>query len=215
MKERLPAALRDQADPLSYFPNWYQTALAAGDPLALELQKSLSKWAAENGLHFGWMTEVVIHTLSRWSANPNFESPCRWVLPHPSDWHPMEYAERVIFYSTDWDPFTTPRKTAKNEIMADFKAQLEEQLNRIEVLSKERGIPELPEKRKLDQHLRWLIWSQVKGESFSDIARRTGKKDPEQQGRKSVAEGVRTTADLIGLVPLRDTDLGGRPRISE
>jgi len=197
---------------LSYFPNWYQTALTAGDPLALELQKSLSKWATDNGLDFGWITELVIHTLSRWSASPNLESSRRWILPYPSDWHPMEYGERVVFYSTDWDPFTTPRETAKRDIVADFKAQLEEQLNRIEVLSKKRGIPELPEKRKLDKHLRQLIWFQVKDQTFTEIARRAGLEDPKQQGRKSVADNVRKTKDLIGLDPLRDTDRGGRPR---
>jgi hypothetical protein len=158
------------------------------------------------------MAELVVHTLSRWSASPNLESSRRWVLPYPSDWHPMEYGERVVFYSTDWDPFTTPRETAEREITADFKAQLEEQLNRIEVLSKERGIPELPEKRKLDKHLRQLVWNQVKGQTFTGIARRAELKDPEQQGRKSIADNVRTTADLIGLDPLRDTDPGGHPR---
>ena len=127
----------------------------------------------------------------------------------------MEYGERVVFYSTDWDPFTTPRETAKRDIVADFKAQLEEQLNRIEVLSKEREIPELPEKRKLDQHLRQLVWHQVKGQTFTEIARRAEMTDPEQQGHKSVAVNVRTTADLIGLLPLRDTDQGGHPRINE
>jgi len=199
---------------LSYFPNWYQTALTAGDPLALELQESLSKWAVENGLQFGWITELVIHTLSRWSASPNLESSRRWILPYPSDWHPMEHGERVVFYSTDWDPFTTPRAKAEREITADFKAELEEQLNRIEALSKERGIPELPEKRKLDQHLRQLVWYQVKGQTYTEIARRADLKDPEQQGRKSIADNVWKTADLIGLNPLRDTDQGGRPRIS-
>jgi hypothetical protein len=161
------------------------------------------------------MTEVAVHTLSSWSASPNLESSRDWILSHPIDWHPMEYGQRAISFSTDWDPFTTPRAKANKEIMADFKVELEEQLNRIEALSKERGIPDLPEKRTLDQHLRWLVWSQVKkGQSFTAIARRSGKKDPEEQGRKTVAEGVQKTAALIGLLPLRQPDRGGRPRTS-
>jgi hypothetical protein len=158
------------------------------------------------------MTEVVVHALSSWSASPNSEPNRRWILPHPIDWHPMEYGDQVILYTTTWDPFTTPRTKAKKEIVADFKVELEEQLNRIEARSKERGIPDLPEKRKLDQHLRWLVWHQVKGRSFSDIARCAELGDPEQQGHKTVADGVRSAAELIELQPLRETDPGGRPR---
>jgi hypothetical protein len=158
------------------------------------------------------MNEVAVHTLSSWSANPNLESSRRWILPHPIEWHPMDYGERVISFSTDWDPFMTPRAKAEEEIKADFKVELQEQLNRIEALSKEREIPDLPEKRTLDQHLRWLVWYQVKDQSFTAIARRSGNKNPEKQGYKTVSDGVHTTAELIGLLPLRDPDKGGRPR---
>jgi hypothetical protein len=199
---------------LSYFPNWYQTALTAKDPLALELKETLTEWAVRHGLEYGWMSEVVVHTLSAWVTDPRLEESRRWFLASPIDFHPMTYGEQVIEFSTHWDPFTTSRKKAKTQIIADFEADLERQLSEIEARSKERGIQEIPEKRKLAKHLTWLVQYQVMKRSFSIIAKDAGLKFAEEQGHKTVAPAVRSTAQVIGLQPLRENDPGGRPTTS-
>ncbi len=66
-----------------------------------------------NGLEYRWMSEVVVHAFTRWVANPNLAGPRRWILPSPIDWHPMDHGDRVIVFSTDWDPFTTSRAQAE------------------------------------------------------------------------------------------------------
>jgi hypothetical protein len=126
----------------------------------------------------------------------------------------MTYGEQVIEFSTHWDPFTTSRKKAEKQIIADFEADLERQLGEIEARSKERGIQEIPEKRKLVKHLTWLVQYQVMKRSFSIIAKDAGLKFAEEQGHKTVAPAVRSTAQVIGLQPLRENDPGGRPTTS-
>jgi len=62
----------------------------------------------------------------------------------------------------------------------------------------------VPRFRSLQKHLEWLVWYQVKGLNFSEVARLT------QYGTRTVSAEVHAAAELIGLrlrPPRR-----GRPR---
>ncbi len=68
----------------------------------------------------------------------------------------------------------------------------------------------LQKKKKLEEHMRWLVKYQTSDISFTKLAEVLGLAEPEQQGRKTVTDGVTKAAELIGLT-LREADRGGRP----
>lgn len=72
-------------------------------------------------------------------------------------------------------------------------------------LSEAFGPIETIELREID-HIKWLVLYQVKRLSFGRIAR------DNYRGRKTVEDGVKKFASLIGL-PLRSPTKGGRPRM--
>ena len=86
-----------------------------------------------------------------------------------------------------------------------FMKRVEEHWQARVAYLEELGYAHTNPKPKID-HLRWLIQYQVKGESFTEIARDV-KGD---HAKKTVTEAIKAVAALIDL-PLRKPQRGGRP----
>jgi hypothetical protein len=111
--------------------------------------------------------------------------------------------------SIDWDPKADLwkhgqelRKDARNRLRAKATKAIDGYLNRVEALARDRGFEALP---AIDEHLKWLVRRQVKGEPERRIAKTTRK------ARSTIHTALEETAKFLDL-PLRDPEPIGRPR---
>ena len=173
------------------------------------IDRALRKWAKDYRLHEDWVIESAIATMSAWEADPEHDE-LTWVPPTTGIWTPisMEEMEFTFKLPRAWDIRHVTRNAARTRIATAFKVQLEEWLDSTEALAREHGFPKLQQKRKLDQHLTWLVRYQVGEKTYPQIARGDGLPKPGSSGRRTVESGVGSAAKQVGLT-LRPSDLPG------
>jgi hypothetical protein len=111
---------------------------------------------------------------------------------------------RFTFTDRGWIPELESRAAARDRILANVREALEAKLDGCEAIARQGGWRAGREKRHLEKHIGWLVEYQLRLLSFDAIAARDGVQ------RKSVEQGVKDAAKLLGLT-LRARGKGGRP----
>lgn len=180
------------------------------------LRGALLLWAKAWRLEPEWCLEHALRTLWEWH---NFSSQREklmwqqggggWVVPT------NEEERRFTFEHSGWEPTYDFRKTIKQKIQEEFTQQLEEYLDRIETLVKERGYVKTKQKNE-PEHFEWLACFQVKGMSYGEI-KKSFKPQPGTEEKvyvsddtKFIRKAVRDLARFIELPLRKDGTSPGR-----
>ena len=176
------------------------TEMAMADPTlgTLAPSKALIRhvrgWQERYGLNAPWITEMALITIAEHvQGRASRESGFPW-CPMPGglevaygDASPLLSWPGMIDLATMglWDPQTESRTTAKARILAALEAELDRQMDDLELvrLSKPAN----------HRHLQWLVRYQVLGQSMKAIAAEEGK------DRTTIRDGLRTAAELLEI----------------
>ncbi|NPV52636.1 MAG: hypothetical protein HPY71_03830 [Firmicutes bacterium] len=173
------------------------------------LRAALDAWMQKFHIKADWILEQALDTMSLWRQYPPVLKwePLEWgiIALGPAEWYPVPKEEqRLIFHSDGWHIDIETRGQARDRLMSEFKAYLEEYLNYVEAIAGGRGWTRTFEKRgrsargKPDLHFEWLVRHQVQGWTCERIAEEYGGED-QWLDPASVWQGIRETAELIGL----------------
>lgn len=112
-----------------------------------------------------------------------------------------------------WNPTHETKAAAMQRIVTALREDVASALDRIEAEKLAAGLQPVPTKREL-VHFEWLARYQILRETYDEIAGRERTNGRAKASRQLIEHGVKATAALLGLEPLRDPDRrGGRPRV--
>lgn len=157
----------------------------------------------------GWGLLMAVWTLHGWRADPLPATGSPGLVDVFARWPGLGDADLgleapLTLPVPRWDPQREERGAAADRILSDLRAAVRTELDRIELTARRAG-PPARRKRTGLEHLVWLARYQFLHESYPLIAHDACRL------RQTVAEGVRSAAELVGL-PLRSPDPSGRPR---
>jgi hypothetical protein len=165
------------------------------------LQQAIERWGKSFGLVDAWTHEQALTTLSVWHANP-VEDPATEIgwgdFPAGGGGFPVVRPHKFVARLPSWDPERESRSDYQARIRKTFRQRFNQQLKRycdgIEELMAAAGRQtELP-KRKLRQHLEWLVRWQVRRETYVTVA-------GHHHEVSAVRKGIQDVARLCGLTP--------------
>jgi hypothetical protein len=201
--------------------DWIERVGEAGQEQVRELAEALRAWQERHNLDASWVRDAALRTLAAWALSPQEADRGTWV-PYMPVFRGHGFPETItveVEVSVHYEPTVVRRDGARRAIrerverMAWERAEplVDAYLDRVDAEGHGAGGAPPPRPTDLDGQLRRLARYQVVEESFTAIARAERLRDPEGNGRKTVAESVEKAAALVGL-QLRDPDPGGRPR---
>jgi len=200
-----------------------------GDPSRVALRRSLAAWGARYGflprpgvgLGYDWGLDNALQTLGQWIAagdrfNP--QQPTWEMTPGTAAYRPRgtltgqrrgpgigraveavlaPSETQITFPEIHWNPQTETRAAFKARQIERFKEHLDSALNDIEDIGKTRLIE--AERVMSDEPFVWLVWYQVEGLSFGDIAERISTERPDGIEEASVSQAVTKAAGLATI----------------
>lgn len=157
----------------------------------------------------GWGLLMAAWTLHSWRADPLPPARAPGLIDVFPRWAGLGDADLgleapLALPVPRWDPQREERGAAAERILAELRAAVRSELDRIGEAARRAGPPPRRKRTGLE-HLAWLARYQFRHESFPSIASDACRE------RQTVTEGVRSAAELVGL-PLRRPDRPGRPR---
>ncbi|MDQ3805490.1 MAG: hypothetical protein M3416_16885 [Acidobacteriota bacterium] len=132
------------------------------------LRASLFRWSKTWRLEPEWCLDHALRTLWEWHAFPSQREKLMWQQGGGWMVPTNEEERRFTFEHPGWEPTHDFRKSIKREIQEAFNRQLEEYLDRMESLVKERGYVKTKQKNE-PEHFEWLACFQVKGMNYAEI----------------------------------------------
>jgi len=193
-------------------------------------EKRLTAWQKKFRLSEDWVKDSIVRTLHAWLLGLDAPGTGRWVVQRPHDLSaPVSGSENAFtFTQTEvWQPTLETREEARERVINAFEHTLSQWFDHKEALLSQRGLKKVSVWPKRDQHLRWLVRYQCKGERWAEIARHPDRVTSAASSAqvatnevagakrkltaKAVEDAVRKAANRIGLT-LRKPDPVGRPR---
>jgi hypothetical protein len=220
LRQIVPEVVEDlRGEPYELYLNFqyeYENALVFNDlfvqPCFEPLLCRLKEWAGRWHLEADWCLLQAWYAFIWWESALDDPENYDANLHEADDWtaysasyersaNPDEQVFKFEYRTPDLSFRTI--KDIKEEVREAFERELNEHLERLAALAKQRGFIDIPVKRG-DDHFVWLIQFQVQGWSMQKIANEYG------AGRKTVEEGINAVAALIQL-SRRDPLPSGRP----
>lgn len=181
-------------------PTWstFKFATESHDPPeALCLRDLLLRWSHKWRLEDDWCLEAAVETLAEWSAEGDDPEPRPlYYLGTQMIEIPFNEEElRFSFSHRGWSPTLETWETAKEWIDDGYREALKEYKERVERLSRERGlVPVRQTKHRVGDHMEWLARVVLDEDEYDRIAADHG-----SITRQAVSKAVRMQAREIGL----------------
>jgi hypothetical protein len=183
----------------------------------ISLRRSLLEWARVWHLEEEWCLQHALDTMWHWHHFPPDLHDLKWQQGGGS-WiaSTNEQERRLVFEYSGWEPTYDYRKTIKKKIIQSFNKHLEEYLDNMESLVRERGYVKTKVKNE-PKHFEWLACFQVKGMSYSKIKDRfKPQASPLEKvyisdDTKAIRKAINDLAKYIGLVLRQEGTAPGRP----
>lgn len=178
---------------------WPRPGCAHGDVSppsrdSLELaRKTLEPWVLQHNLGDSWSIDWIIdqkllhrHAVERGAVGITVKM---WVAPAPL--RPIPFA--IQFDS--WRPDEEGRSAYERRIQECFRRTLARYLDEVEQLATAAGYVRMTDRPQIDEHLKWLVRYQVKGQKPAEI----WKSLKQRRSRRAVEKAIRDTAALLRL----------------
>jgi hypothetical protein len=164
------------------------------------LRAALSKWASEFHAQQDWFLDHMLRTLRGWHISPEWRSelkcnPIGGVISTVAMGEPFKFdCEGWEMQLLTWADYCRSVRKRFEEQLAEYEA-----MNR--TLAELRGLVRAPHKYN-PENLEWFVLYQFAGLSAPKIARRIGRKEP-NEANSGILKGVKAAAKLIGWKSLR------------
>lgn len=166
-----------------------------------EERRATVEWAESWNLNEEWMLHTAHSTLTLLLGDEEVDG----LLYPGGDAHVMPSPDDFEFTTQFYMPFLQNRSAYKRRVLQEVEEYVERYMDEVEEqLAQEGELREPVVKQKQDDHFRWLVRYQVLETGFPTLADNVGRSRP------TVTEGVKSTAELVGI-SLRPRGRGGRP----
>jgi hypothetical protein len=179
------------------FLDRYYDWIENGNAAAEQLNQRLNEWAEQFNILCPWIIEAALSTIDTWDRVPEAEETRAWFWHPAGIWTPLDEGEQEFTFADRWNPLDERADDARMRIKKDLTQQFDEWFEAALSTASERGYQPPPATKREEDHLRWLVRYQVRGESpkkiFSDA-----------QGIDSfqaIQSAVNRMTERIGLEP--------------
>jgi hypothetical protein len=169
-------------------------------PQDKSLRTALSRWASEFQAEQDWFLDHMLRTLRGWHVAPDWRSELK-CNPIGGVTSTLAMGEPFKFDCEGWEMQLLAWAEYRQSVRERFEQRLADYEEASRNLAESRGLVRAPHKYS-PENLEWFVFYQFAGLSAPKIARRIGRREP-NEANSSVLKGVKAAAKLIGWKSLR------------